>query len=86
MADNVSQSFFSMNGMFNWDPKPGQSIASPYLYVFFVVTVPITALVYAAWFWWFKYNQRQYQTRHEEGLGDIEKKLRLAVRSATGTW
>lgn len=75
-----------MNGMFNWDPRPEQSIASPYLYVFFVVTVPVTAGVYLAWFWWFKYNQKHHQKRHEEGLEDIEKKLRLAVRSATRTW
>ena len=31
-----------MNGMFNWDPSEGQAIASPYLYVFFVVTIPLT--------------------------------------------
>jgi hypothetical protein len=75
-----------MNDMFNFNPQAGESIASPYLYIFFAVTVPVTAAVYVAWFWWFNYNQKQFQKRHEEGLGDIEKKLRLAVRSATGTW
>lgn len=41
-------SVFSMNGMFNWSPGPGGSIASPYLYVFFVVTVPLTIFLYIA--------------------------------------
>lgn len=41
-------SVFSMNGMFNWSPAPGGQIASPYLYVFFVVTVPLTIFLYIA--------------------------------------
>ena len=72
--------------MFNWAPGPGERIASPYLYVYFVVTVPVTALVYATWLWWFRVSQKHHEKRHEEGLQDVEKKLRLAVRSATGTW
>lgn len=38
-----------MNGMFNWEPSEGQSLASPYLYVFFVVTIPLTVFVYIGW-------------------------------------
>ena len=72
--------------MFNWRPGPGQSIASPYLWVYFVVTVPVTALVYVFWIWWFRVSQKSYSAKHEEGLQDVEKKLRLAARSATGTW
>ena len=81
------QSFFGMDGMFNWHAGPGDRIASPYIWVFFVITIPLTALVYAVWFWWFKVSQKHYQKRHEEGLEGIEMKLRSAVRSATtGTW
>ena len=72
--------------MFNWSPGPGQRVTSPYLYIFFVVTVPVTAIVFAVWIWWFKISQKLYQKRHEEGLQDVEKKLRLAIRSATNTW
>ena len=72
--------------MFDWSPGPDQSIASPYLYVYFAVTIPVTLLVYAAWFSWFRFNQKRYQKRHDEDLQDVEKKLRLQVRSATGTW
>ena len=77
--------FFGMD-MFNFFPGPDESICSPYIWIFFVITVPVTALVYAAWIWWFKFNQKHYQSRHEEGLEKIEEKLRFAVRSATGTW
>jgi len=71
-----------MNEMFNWNPKPGEAIASPLLYVFFVVTIPITLLVYAAWFLWFRFSQKKYG---HPGLDDIEMKL-LAARSTTATW
>ena len=82
----MRQTFFSMNNMFDWNPGPGQEIASPYLYVYFVVTVPVTLMVYFAWFGWFKFNKRRYNKHHEEGLQDIEKELRIRVRTATGTW
>lgn len=77
--------FFSMT-MFNWNPGPGESLCSPYIWVFFVVTIPVTVLVYMVWIWWFKVSQKHYQTRHEKGLEDIEKKLKFAARSTTGTW
>lgn len=72
--------------MFNWRPGPGESVASPYLYVYFVATIPLTLMVYAAWFWWFRYSQKKYQKRHDDGLEDVEKELRRRVRTATGTW
>jgi Mg2+ and Co2+ transporter CorA len=77
--------FFSM-GMFNWNPGPGEPVCSAYIWVFFVVTIPVTVLVYMVWIWWFKISQKHYQTRHEKGLEDIEKKLKFAARSTTGTW
>ena len=77
--------FFSMN-MFNWMPGPGESICSPYIWIFFAVTLPITALVYAAWIWWFKFSQKHYQSRHDKGIKDIEKRLMFAARTTTGTW
>ncbi len=78
-------SFFSM-GMFNWNPSPDETICSAYIWVFFVVTIPITVLVYIFWIYWFKLSQKHYQSRHEKGLEDIEKKLKFAARSTTGTW
>lgn len=72
-----------MEGMFNWSPGPGEPIASPYLWVFWVVTVPVTAGVYLLWFWWFKFSQTRHRARHEQGLKDVEKELKMRMRSAT---
>lgn len=40
--------------MFQWPFEDENSIASPYTWVYFVVTIPLTLVVYAAWVWWFK--------------------------------
>ena len=72
-----------MEGMFNWNPGPGEQIASPYLWVFWVVTVPITVGVYLLWLWWFKFSQTRHKSRHEQGLKDVEKELKMRMRSAT---
>ncbi|KAK5684116.1 hypothetical protein LTS10_003980 [Elasticomyces elasticus] len=78
-------SFFSMT-MFQWPFRDDKQIASPYIYVYFVVTIPVTLLVYAFWLWWFKYSQRHYKKSHDEGLSKFEQELKMRVRSATGTW
>jgi hypothetical protein len=44
-------SFFSMT-MFNWNSSGDSNLASKWLWVYFVVTVPLTALVLAAWWAW----------------------------------
>ncbi|KAK3115042.1 hypothetical protein LTR53_006036 [Teratosphaeriaceae sp. CCFEE 6253] len=78
-------SFFSMT-MFQWPFDSPDDIASPFVYVYFVVTVPLTLAVYAAWVWWFKYSQSHYKKNHDEGLAKFEQELKNRVRSATGTW
>ena len=54
-----------MNGMFNWEPAEGQSLASPYLYGFFVVTIPLPVIVYVAWWYWFRRVQKEFQKNYE---------------------
>lgn len=51
-------SLFSTN-MFDWKPSlsygPEQSpTMSPFFWVYWVVTVPLTSLVLMGWFWWYK--------------------------------
>lgn len=72
--------------MFQWPFQNDRSIASPYVWVYFVVTIPLTLMVYAAWIWWFKYSQKSYKKHHEAGLQKFEQELKMRVRSATGTW
>ncbi|KAK4546451.1 hypothetical protein LTR36_002128 [Oleoguttula mirabilis] len=78
-------SFFSMT-MFQWPFESSDSIASPFIWVYFVVTIPLTLMVYAAWVWWFKFSQRHFKKHHDEGINKFEEELKTRVRSATGTW
>ena len=78
-----------MNNMFNWNPSPGQSIASPFLWVFFVVTIPLTVGVYIAWIFWFKHVKRQFDKEHEDSdLAEVERDLikRMKTVNSTGSW
>ena len=85
-ALTTDKSFFSMNGLFVW-PEPNQgSYASPYLWIFFVVTIPLTMLVYLAWVWWDRISQEKYKEQHIEAVAAFERELKARVRSATGTW
>lgn len=65
-----------MDGMFNWDPSPSESIASPYLYVFFVITIPLTAIVYVSWWWWFRRVRKEFQKQYEDSdFATVEQDL-----------
>jgi len=44
-------SLFSMN-MFNWRAGEGEQIASRWIWVYFVIAVPLTGLTLAAWWMW----------------------------------
>lgn len=51
-------SFFSMT-MFNWQADSGQALASHYLWVYFLVAVPSTAMVLAVWWTCTKRRERR---------------------------
>lgn len=80
-------SFFSMNGMFNWSPTGGENIASPYLYVFFAVTVPLTVLVYLLWLWWFARLEKEHKKNNVNDIDfdqyeqEVTKRMRTATNS-----
>jgi hypothetical protein len=86
-TNNPSQSFFSMNDAFTFNPEPGAPIASPNLWIFFAVTIPVTIATYGLWLWWHGFSQTRHKVRHEQGLKDVEKELKQRMRSATTmTW
>jgi hypothetical protein len=63
------QSFFSMT-MFNWAPSAGHGSVSSYIWVYFVLAVPLTALVLVVgWYW---HRARARDAKHEGG-GDSEE-------------
>jgi hypothetical protein len=74
-----------MQGMFNWLPTPDQpQLASPYLYVYFVVTIPVTLIVYVAWLWWTKYKEKQYKEQSVDlELDKIEETMKSRMRTMT---
>ncbi|GAB7363235.1 hypothetical protein MBLNU230_g3517t1 [Neophaeotheca triangularis] len=78
-------SFFGMEGVFNWDGDEGPLVSS-YVWVYFAVTIPLTGFVIVAWLWWFQFSQQRHRVKHEQGLQDVEKELKLRTRSASGTW
>ncbi|EMD00642.1 hypothetical protein BAUCODRAFT_43050, partial [Baudoinia panamericana UAMH 10762] len=43
-------SFFSIQ-MFNWNAGDSRQIASPWVWVYFVIAVPLTTGVMIAWWW-----------------------------------
>jgi hypothetical protein len=56
-------SLFSMN-MFNWSAADGGDIASKWLWIYFVVTIPLTGLTLALWWFW---NRRSLQSAAQFG-------------------
>lgn len=76
-----------MNDAFTFNPEPGSPIASPNLWIFFAVTIPVTVATYVMWIYWHRFSQTRHKARHEQGLKDVEKELKLRMRSATTmTW
>lgn len=62
-------SFFSMT-MFNWAASDGSQIASVWLWVYFVIAVPLTAGVLIAWYIWAKRAERRARARHGLAMTD----------------
>lgn len=44
--------------MFNWDANSGQNLASSYVWVYFVVAIPLTVLVVGIWWYWQRRQQK----------------------------
>ncbi|CAK1361629.1 uncharacterized protein RHO25_004799 [Cercospora beticola] len=80
-------SFFGMEGMFNWMPSDSSSLASPYLYIFFVVTIPLTLAVYGLWLWWFRRMEKEYKKNAPILNFDMfEQEVAKRMRTATNSW
>jgi hypothetical protein len=65
-------SFFSMS-MFNWSAETGAQLPSKWLWVFFVIAIPLTILVLAGWYLWVKRYERnmvRFQDREMQAVID----------------
>ena len=56
-------SLFSMN-LFDWSAADGGQIASKWLWIYFVVTVPLTGMIIALWWYW---NRRSLRSTVQYG-------------------
>lgn len=69
-------SLFSMN-MFNWRAGEGEQIASRWIWVYFVIAVPLTGLTLAAWWLW----TRNKSSRVGDTLGNSVRPRFMDVES-----
>jgi len=76
---NYLQALFSMS-MFNWQARNGEPVYSSYLWVYFLITVPLTVLVVAVWFWWFRTQERTHKPDIEENSSCPVLKLRSSTK------
>ena len=57
---------------FNYSPTGGQGFrVSRWFWLYVVITIPLTAMVFLAWQVWLR-NGRRTSIEHENRLGDIE--------------
>ena len=82
-------SLFSMN-MFNWSAQDGSHIESKWLWIYFVVAVPLTAMILVAWWIWTRQSGRGAlrgvrvpEERTQSGFRDEEAGIGHSVSSAT---
>ena len=60
-------SFFSIT-MFNWSADQGQEVVSGYLWVYFVLAVPLTAIVLAIWWTCARRREKELRKRNARAV------------------
>lgn len=56
---------FSMS-MFDWQPSSGSSSVSPYFWIFWAVSVPLSAVVLAAWWCFWDLSRTHYASKFQD--------------------
>ncbi|KAF7507242.1 hypothetical protein GJ744_010800 [Endocarpon pusillum] len=68
--------FFSMS-IFDFSPSGGsRPVMSPYMWVYWTITIALTATVLLVWRIWWKVEDRNYQTRFEKAK--VENEMRVS--------
>lgn len=63
--------------MFNWQARDGEPVYSTHLWVYFVITIPLTVLVLSVWFWWFRSQEKNQ--KHDIELQQLPPRSRNSV-------
>jgi hypothetical protein len=77
-------SLFSMT-FFNFQNSDGPSVSSD-LWIYFVITVPLTVLIVLFWRWWDKRREVQYAAEDEvleAGIDELEAQIAHTIRQRT---
>lgn len=71
----------------------GGSVVSPLLWIYFVVTIPITAIIVLSWYLWDRRREKNYAEEDddlEKGIDEMESKIMASMRRRTmskaSTW
>jgi hypothetical protein len=79
-SSNDSSSSSSSGGAVSWSP------VSPLLWVYFVITIPITLMIVLLWRWWDKRREVQYAAEDadiEAGIEKMEAQIMATMRKRT---
>jgi membrane protein implicated in regulation of membrane protease activity len=80
LASIFGMSFFNMNGdASSWE-------ASPLVWIYFVITIPLTLAIVVAWRWWDRRRERRYAEEDadiEAGIDKMEAQIMATMRKRT---
>ena len=62
LPSTAGASFFSMT-MWDWSAATGKGLASPWIWVYFVVAIPLTAAVLSIWWFWTRARERELRLK-----------------------
>lgn len=70
-------------GFFNWSPEEGQTVVSPWVWLYFAITAGFSCITMSIWY---LYNRMKVNsTKHREGEADLEMlSLRTEASAAAG--
>lgn len=67
-------------------PEDDNSVVSPLIWIYFVVTIPLTAAIVLAWRVWDSRRERKYAAEDAEielGIDEMERKIMAQMRKRT---
>jgi hypothetical protein len=79
-SDSSSSSSSSGGGSGDWSP------VSPLLWIYFVITIPLTLLIVVCWRWWDRRREARYAQEDadiEVGIEKMEEQIMATMRKKT---
>lgn len=86
LASLFSMTFFNFQDQNPPESEEPAGVVSPLLWVYFVVTIPLTAAIVMFWRWWDKRRERKYAEEDvaiELGIDEMERRIMAQMRKRT---